>query len=159
MHLLFRVALSCALFAPACAGSGRLSLPGAGPSPQSEKVLAARKLQQPLSQHLCKAAIYAQPERGWPLSEVTPITGRGPSFPAALEALCREADGLRLDAVTNIQYRRLPGGWSPAHELTASAIRFQAGFAAPAAPRFEDIPPPGPVVWDKEPPPAGEVAP
>ncbi|MCS6913583.1 MAG: hypothetical protein RMK29_05985 [Myxococcales bacterium] len=135
-----------------CARS--LQVPATLPEPMSEKVLAARKLQQPLSQHLCQAAVYPTADARWPLSRVATISGRGPTFLEALEALCREADGLKAQAVVDLSYRRLPNGWSPSHELRGTAVRFQGH--APPPPRFAEIhPPPPPPRSGHEPPPGG----
>src|SRR5436190_784562 len=82
----------------------------------SMKVLAARKLQRPLTDHLCRAAVYPTTDKAWQVSRVATLSGRGPTFLEAPEALCREADGLRLPAVVDIYYFRAPDGWSETHE-------------------------------------------
>lgn len=137
-----------------CGCSAQVQAPAAAHEPMSEKVLAARKLQQPLSQHLCQAAIYPAADARWEMSRVAVISGRGPTFREALEALCREADGLKAPAVVDLYYWRLPDGWTRSHEVRGTAVRFQG--SAPPPPRFAEIqPPPPPDRSGSEPPPGG----
>lgn len=130
--------------------------PAARNEPVSERVLAARRLQAPLSQHLCQAAVYPVQPPSVHASRVTALAGRGKNFPEALEALCREADGLKVPAIVDIYYWRNPGGWSDTHEVRGVAIRFEEGTAAPAPPKFADIQPPKMPDLREEPPPASE---
>jgi len=124
--------------------------------PESE--LAARYLQTPLENHRCKAAIYAHAKSSWKIARVSAVAGRGPSFATALEALCRETDGLKLPAVVDIYYSRTPSGWSPNHELRGTAVRYEEGFIPPHAPKISDIKPPEmPQNTDDEPAPQGEA--
>ncbi len=138
-----------------CGGPARVQAPVS--QAISEKVLAARKLQEPLEKHLCQAAVYPTSAADWRAERVPGLSGRGKSFLAALEALCREADGLHLSAVTDISYVRVPGGWSDSHELRGVGLRYEAGFARPPAPRFETISPPEMSIPVSEPPPSGEA--
>lgn len=125
--------------------------------PSSEAELAARRLQEPLEKHACKAAIYPVAESDWRLVRVASLAGRGSSFQTALEALCREADGRRLQAIVDIYYWRTPSGWSAYHELRGTAVRYEDQFTPPTAPAFADIRPPQMAhSSDEEPPPAGE---
>jgi hypothetical protein len=137
-----------------CGGPEKVQAPAS--QAISEKVLAARKLQQPLDTHLCQAAVYPTSAAEWQVTRVQVLSGRGKTFQAALEALCREADGLRLPAVTDITYVRLPGGWADAHELRGMGIRYESGFVPPPPPPFQSIPPPEMQMPAQEPPPSGE---
>ena len=139
-----------------CAAPGPVAV--AENQPMNEKVLAARKLQRPLSSHLCRAAIYPATEKGWQVSRVATLSGRGPTFLEALEALCREADGLRLPAVVDIYYFRAPDGWSETHEVRGVGVSYDEGFKPPAPPNFVDIKPPSPPQrGTSEPAPSGEA--
>ena len=125
------------------------------PVPESE--LAARYLQTPLENHRCKAAVFPHAKTSWKILRVSAVAGRGPSFATALEALCRETDGLKLPAVVDIYYQRTPSGWSPNHEIRGTAIRYEDGFVPPHAPKISDIRPPEmPQNSDDEPAPQGE---
>ena len=127
--------------------------------PTPERELAARHLQTPLEKHLCKAAVYPTAATDWRLVKVASLRGRGVSFEAALESLCREADGQRLPAIVDIFYWRIPGGWTPNYELRGTAVRFEDGFSPPTPPEWGNIRAPDmPPTTDEEPPPAGEVA-
>jgi hypothetical protein len=146
-----------ALWTAAAGCASSRSVPAPAGQPQSERDLASRQLQAPLDQHLCKAAIYPTARADWRIARVKSLSGRGTNFATALEALCREADGLGLPAVVDIYFWRAPGGWSPNYELRGTAIRFEEGFAAPDAPAWDSIRPPEmPKNLDEEPPPAGE---
>jgi hypothetical protein len=124
----------------------------------SETDLAARFLQTPLENHRCKAAVYPHTKAGWRVTRVSSVSGRGPSFATALEALCREADGLRLPAVVDIFYARTPSGWSPQHEVRGTAVRYEDGFSPPQPPKLSEIKPPQmPGSNDDEPAPQGEA--
>jgi hypothetical protein len=92
----FCLSIAIALTTGACVSSGGLLDKKAGPIGEAE--LAAKKLQEPLDKHLCKAAIYPVARPDWKISRVQSLQGRGPSFQAALEALCREADGQKFPA-------------------------------------------------------------
>ena len=123
----------------------------------AEKELAARYLQTPLENHRCKAAVYPHAKANWRLVRVVSIAGRGPSFATALEALCRETDGLKLPAVVDIYYNRTPSGWSANHEIRGTAVKYEDGFSPPHPPRITDIHPPElPQNNDVEPAPQGE---
>jgi hypothetical protein len=123
----------------------------------SETELAARFLQTPLENHRCKAAVYPHAKNSWKIARVVAVAGRGPSFVTALEALCRETDGLKLPAVVDIYYSRAPSGWSPNHEIRGTAIRYEDGFVPPHAPKLSDIKQPElPKNGDDEPAPQGE---
>lgn len=138
-----------------CAAEGPVVV--AENQPMSEKVLAARKLQRPLSEHMCRAAVYPQSDKGFQVSRVATLAGRGASFAEALEALCREADGLRLPAVVDIYYFRVPDGWSGVHEVRGVGVSYDAGFTPPQPPPFEGIRPPQPPQRTAaEPAPSGE---
>ena len=138
-----------------CAGSRKAAEPLTKAATETE--LAARYLQTPLENHRCKAAVYPHAKSGWKLVRVVPIAGRGPSFATALEALCRETDGLKLPAVVDIYYNRTPSGWSPNHEIRGTAVRYEDGFSPPHAPKITDIHPPElPQNNDVEPAPQGE---
>lgn len=126
-----------------------------GVEPMSERTLAARKLQKPLTEVQCRAAVYPALGRDWPAESRVPVVGRGPSFAAALEALCREADGVQASAVGDLSYRA-PVGWGPSHEVRGTALRFSTGFSAPAAPERAALSPPPPLRPGEEPPPASE---
>lgn len=126
-------------------------------SATSERELAMRKLQAPLETHLCQTAVYPIAKQDWPLQRVQAFTGRGKTFEAALEALCREVEGRRLPAVVDIYYTRTPSGWSPNFEIRGTAVRFDEGFSPPPPPQWSNIRPPEmPANLDVEPPPAGE---
>ena len=123
----------------------------------SEAELAARYLQTPLENHRCKAAVYPHAKNSWKIARVIAVAGRGPSFVTALEAMCRETDGLKLPAVVDIYYSRAPSGWSPNHEIRGTAIRYEDGFVPPHAPKLSDIKQPDmPKNNDDEPAPQGE---
>ena len=123
----------------------------------TETELAARYLQTPLENHRCKAAVYPHAKTNWKITRVVAVAGRGPSFATALEALCRETDGLRLPAVVDIYYARTPSGWSPNHEIRGTAVRYEDGFVPPHSPKISDIKPPEmPQNTDEEPAPQGE---
>jgi hypothetical protein len=139
-----------------CASGSAAVNPG---SPVPEKELAMRRLQQPLDQHLCKVAIYPTAGRDWQLERLQGLAGRGQSFAAALESLCREGEGRRAVAIVDLYYQRLPNGWSSSYEVHGTAVRFDAGFAPPPAPNWESIRPPEmPTNLDAEPAPQGEGA-
>lgn len=120
--------------------------------PMSERTLAARKLQTPLTQRACRAAVYPRTDAGWPVATAVPIVGRGETFTAALEALCREADGQGAVAVADL-FHRPATGFSPSHEVRGTALRFAPGFTPPPAPDREAIPPPPRPSPGDEPPP------
>lgn len=125
--------------------------------PTSEAELAARRLQETLDKHQCKAAVYPSADPDWRVVRVQSLAGRGASFQTALEALCREADGKKLQAIVDIYYWRTPSGWSPSHELRGTAVRYEEGFTPPPAPAFADLRPPEMArSSDDEPAPAGE---
>lgn len=125
--------------------------------PVSESELSRRKLQAPLEQHLCKVAVYPSSRQDWQLQRVKSFSGRGQSFEAALEALCREVEGQRLPAVVDIFFARAPSGWSPTFEVRGTAVRFEDGFTPPPPPEWSSIRAPEmPTNLDVEPPPAGE---
>lgn len=125
--------------------------------PTSEAELAARRLQEALDKHQCKAAVYPSAEPDWRVVRVQSLAGRGASFQTALEALCREADGKKLQAIVDIYYWRTPSGWSPSHELRGTAVRYEEGFTPPPPPAFADVRPPEMArSSDDEPAPAGE---
>jgi hypothetical protein len=125
----------------------------------TETELAARFLQTPLENHRCKAAVYPHAKSGWKMVRIAAVAGRGPSFATALEALCRETDGLKLPAVVDIYYSRTPSGWSPNHEIRGTAVRYEEGFTPPHAPKLSDVRPPEmPRNMDDEPAPQGEGA-
>lgn len=125
--------------------------------PISERELALRKLQAPLEQHLCKIAIYPSSRQDWQLQRIKSFSGRGKTFEAALEALCREVEGHKLPAVVDIFFARAPSGWSPTYEVRGTAVRFEDGFTPPQAPEWNSIRAPEmPANLDVEPPPAGE---
>ena len=124
----------------------------------TETELAARYLQTPLENHRCKAAVYPHAKPNWKVVRVSAVAGRGPSFATALEALCRETDGLKLPAVVDIYYSRTPSGWSLNHEVRGTAVRYEDGFAPPHPPKMSDVRPPEmPRNMDDEPAPQGEA--
>mgnify|MGYP000851726567 CR=1 FL=1 len=128
--------------------------------PIGEAELAAKKLQEPLDKHLCKARIHPIAKADWKLTRVVSLVGRGPSFLAALEALCREADGNKYVAVVDLYYERAVTAWSPNHAVRGTAVRFGEGFEPPEPPDLTAIsPPPMPKATDEEPLPAGEATP
>lgn len=144
----------CALVA-GCAAPRKAAEPLTKAATETE--LAARYLQTPLENHRCKAAIYPHAKAAWKLVRVVAISGRGPNFATALEALCRETDGLKLPAVVDIYYSRPPSGWSPNHEIRGTAVRYEDGFTPPRAPKITEIHPPElPTNTDEEPAPQGE---
>ncbi len=149
------VAGLCFLLGSAACGMSR-SQQVEGFQPVSEKELAARQLQAPLDKHLCSAAVYPSAGAKWKLTRVAALAGRGPNFATALEALCREADGMKLPAVVDIYYWRTPSGWSPNYELRGTAVRYEEGFKPPEAPDFKDIHPPQMPHAGDEPPPGQE---
>jgi hypothetical protein len=151
VSLLRTAALLCLL--SGCGVQGR-SVADIGP--MSEKVLAARKLKQPLSRHLCQAAVYPSADRAWRVTPVAALSGRGTTFQEALEALCREADGLRLPAVADIHYIRPPSGWTGTQEVRGTGLAYEPGFTPPPPPGFAEIQPPPLPRAAVEPPPAGE---
>jgi hypothetical protein len=122
----------------------------------SERVLAARKLQKPLSAPLCKAALYPASEGAWRVERVSLLAGRGPTLEEAMEALCREADGLQAQAVSDIYTTRAPSGWAPTHEVRGWALRYEAGFSPPPPPARAEVRPLA-LVPAEEPPPQGET--
>jgi len=154
-RLLVIAGLALAAAGPSCAAPRKAAeLPAKA---VTEKELAARYLQTPLENHRCKAAVYPHAKSGWRVVRVVSIAGRGPSFATALEALCRETDGLKLPAVVDIYYNRTPSGWSPNHEIRGTAVRYEDGFSPPHPPRITDIHPPElPQNNDVEPAPQGE---
>lgn len=128
--------------------------------PMGEAELAAKKLQQPLDTHLCKAVVYPTARPEWKVARVVSLQGRGANFQAALEALCREADGHRLPAVVDLYYERAVTAWSPNHAIRGTAVRYGEGFEPPPAPELGSIKPPDmPKVTDEEPAPSGEAVP
>lgn len=128
--------------------------------PIGEAELAAKKLQDPLDKHLCKAAIHPIAKADWKLTRVASLIGRGPNFQAALEALCREADGQKFPAIVDIYYERAVTAWSPNHAVRGTAVRFGDGVDPPAPPELAAISPPlMPKATDDEPLPAGEAVP
>jgi hypothetical protein len=128
--------------------------------PIGESELAARKLQKPLDQHLCAAAVYPKASPDWKIKRVVSLQGRGENFQAALEALCREADGQKFPAVVDIYYERAFTAWSQHHAIRGTAIRYVEGFVPPQAPEQTSIKPPEmPKLTDDEPAPFGEGAP
>lgn len=127
--------------------------------PISEAELAAKKLQQPLEQHLCSASVYPKSSPDWKIKRVVSLQGRGENFHAALEALCREADGQKFPAVVDIYYERALTAWSQHHAIRGTAVRYIDGFAPPTAPELSTIKPPEtPKLTDEEPAPFGEGA-
>lgn len=154
-RLLVVAGLALAAASPSCAASHKAAeLPS---KPVTEKELAARYLQTPLENHRCKAAVFPHAKANWRLVRVVSIAGRGPSFATALEALCRETDGLKLPAVVDIYYNRTPSGWSANHEIRGTAVKYEDGFSPPHAPKITDIHPPElPQNNDSEPAPQGE---
>jgi hypothetical protein len=148
-------------------GLGLLTLPGCARlrkgseqsfKPTPERELAAKQLQTGLDNHLCKAAVYPIAGADWQIERVTSLRGRGATFEMALEAMCREADGLKLPAVVDVYHWRAPSGWAPNFELRGTAVRFESGFTPPTAPDMKSIQAPGMPTTDEEPPPAGETA-
>ncbi len=128
--------------------------------PISESELAAKKLQKPLDQHLCAAAVYPKAAPDWKIKRVVSLQGRGENFQAALEALCREADGQKFPAVVDIYYERAFTAWSQHHAIRGTAIRYVEGFVPPQAPDPTSIKPPEmPKLTDDEPAPYGEGSP
>ncbi len=128
--------------------------------PMGEAELAAKRLQQPLDTHLCKAVVYPTARPDWKISRVVSLQGRGTNFQAALEALCREADGHRLPAVVDLYYERAVTAWSPNHAIRGTAVRYGEGFEPPPAPEMGSIKPPDmPKSTDEEPAPSGEAVP
>lgn len=141
-----------------CASGKALSEKKIGPIGEAE--LAAKKLQEPLEQHLCKAQIHPAAKPDWKMVRVVSLLGRGPTFVAALEALCREADGQKFPAIVDVYYERAVTAWSPNHSVRGTAVRFSDGFEPPAPPEHSAIaPPPMPKATDEEPLPAGEAPP
>lgn len=127
--------------------------------PISESELAAKKLQQPLDQHLCAASVYPKSSPDWKIKRVVSLQGRGENFQAALEALCREADGQKFPAVVDIYYERAVTAWSQHHAIRGTAIRYVDGFAPPQAPELASIKAPEmPKLTDEEPAPYGEAS-
>lgn len=101
-------------------------------APISEKTLARRKLQIPLDQHHCKTRVLLTTSAPKAIT-LGPVVGRGPSYQEALEALCREADGLLATAVTQIVWYP-PTSWSSStHQLRATALRHPDGLPPPDA--------------------------
>jgi len=153
-----QIAILLALSIGACVSDKSLLDKKAGPIGEGE--LAAKKLQEPLDKHLCKAAIYPTTKPDWKVARVVSLQGRGPSFQAALEALCREADGQKFPAVVDIYYERAVTAWSPNHALRGTAVRYSDGFEPPTPPEIASVTPPSmPKPTDEEPAPSGEVAP
>jgi hypothetical protein len=154
----FCLSIAIALTTGACVSSGGLLDKKAGPIGEAE--LAAKKLQEPLDKHLCKAAIYPVARPDWKISRVQSLQGRGPSFQAALEALCREADGQKFPALVDLYYERAVTAWSPNHALRGTAVRYSDGFEPPPPPEIASIKPPEmPKPTDEEPAPSGEPIP
>lgn len=123
----------------------------------TESELAARRLQPPLNQHLCSAAVYPNAGQSWRMVRVVGLSGRGPDFISALEALCRETDGKKLPAVVDIYFTRAPSGWSNQFEIRGTAVRFEDSSQVPPAPDFNSIRQPEPPQnSDDEPAPQGE---
>lgn len=123
----------------------------------TESELAARRLQPPLNQHLCSAAVYPNADQSWRMVRVVGLSGRGPDFISALEALCRETDGKKLPAVVDIYFTRAPSGWSNQFEIRGTAVRFEDSSQVPPAPDFNSIRQPEPPQnSDDEPAPQGE---
>ena len=123
----------------------------------TESELAARRLQPPLNQHLCSAAVYPNADQSWRMVRVVGLSGRGPDFISALEALCRETDGKKLPAVVDIYFTRAPSGWSNQYEIRGTAVRFEDSSQVPPAPDFNSIRQPEPPQnSDDEPAPQGE---
>lgn len=123
----------------------------------TESELAARRLQPPLNQHLCSAAVYPNADQSWRMVRVVGLSGRGSDFISALEALCRETDGKKLPAVVDIYFTRAPSGWSNQFEIRGTAVRFEDSSQVPPAPDFNSIRQPEPPQnSDDEPAPQGE---
>lgn len=136
------------------------NLVGKSVGPMGEAELAAKKLQLPLDTHLCKAVVYPTSRPDWKISRVVSLQGRGANFQAALESLCREADGQRLPAVVDIYYERAVTAWSQHHAIRGTAVRYGDGFEPPPAPELGSIKPPDmPKATDEEPAPSGEAIP
>lgn len=128
-------------------------------TPANENELAAKKLQQPLSEHLCQTLVFPVSRPNWKLVRVVSLSGRGPDFHSAVESLCREADGKQFPAVVDIYYERAVTAWSPSHVVRGTAVRFSDGFLPPPAPdRSQLTPPPFPKPTDEEPMPISENA-
>lgn len=134
--------------------------PRGGTAPQvgplSEQQLAQRRLQASLEQSLCKVAVYPAAQSAWKLERLHALTGRGPQVEQALEALCREAEGLGHPAVVDVTLWRVPSGWSPDYEVRGIAVRFEDGFSPPDPPALRSIKPAAMPAGDEEPPPVGE---
>jgi hypothetical protein len=153
-----QIAILLALCVGACVTNKSLLDKKAGPVGEGE--LAAKKLQAPLDKHLCKAAVYPMTKSDWKVARVVSLQGRGPNFQAALEALCREADGQKFPAIVDIYYERAVTAWSPNHALRGTAVRYGDGFEPPPPPEIASVTPPSmPKPTDEEPAPAGEVGP
>lgn len=152
------IAIGCLAGLTACATSKSPTAQRIGPVGEAE--LAAKKLQQPLDTHLCKAVVYPTAKPDWKISRVVSLQGRGTNFQAALEALCREADGHKLPAIVDIYYERAVTAWSPSHAIRGTAVRYGEGFEPPPAPELGSIKPPDmPKSTDEEPAPSGESVP
>lgn len=152
------IAIGLLLSSGACATNKSLIDKNAGPIGEAE--LAAKKLQEPLDKHLCKAAVYPLARPDWKVTRVVSLQGRGTNFQAALEALCREADGQKFPAIVDVYYERAVTAWSPNHALRGTAVRYSEGFEPPAAPELTSIKPPEmPKSTDEEPAPYGDAVP